>query len=162
PVSGGSKENLTVEPGPWITGEKTPTPEICDREGEFYDRRGTYCDRRSVHCAGADRIITGSATDRRPMGDAWCIALRVVADYKPLDFWRMTCGGVLAVCGRVGDLFDHAIEEPWNRQLTTPFGGDRQLFPASWKLAATGKFLFRGWGGGALGIGRGERDVRCD
>src|SRR5262245_10333733 len=41
-----ARNNLTGEPGPRIAGEKTPTPELCDRGAGFYDRRGTYCDRR--------------------------------------------------------------------------------------------------------------------
>jgi|SRR6266542_2601286 len=57
-AGGCKKKNLTPELGPWIRGEKTLTPELCVRRGEFYDRRDTYCDRRSVHCDRADRIIT--------------------------------------------------------------------------------------------------------
>jgi hypothetical protein len=46
------------------------------------------------------------------MGESWYTALRVVAHDKPLAFWWMISGeGVLLVPGRVGDPFDHVIDE---------------------------------------------------
>jgi hypothetical protein len=54
------------------------------------------------------------------MGVASSTALRVVAHYKPLPIWRVTSGGVQVMPRRVGDLFDHGIDEPRNRHLATP------------------------------------------